>query len=421
MGDDLLGNELASNFSKLSLSYSKSIPKKERKDNGIYFTPKKAREELFEMIAPYFCTTGSGGLKILEPSFGSGEFIKDIQTKYPTSSIVGIERHEELFKSVSKNDNTILKNMDFLEFKNSSASGGDSEYEKFHLIIGNPPYYGTKIKNTNCMKGKGNVFVLFIYKCLKHHLEKDGILAFVLPTSFYNSDNYQECRNFIRAKTTIVGVKDIDVKYVDTTQNTMLLVIKNSTDGARGEWFFKDKYITPYYKELSSLVENTVTIKELGFKVKTGEVVWNENKNKLVNKEKPADPGTLVIYSSNISDNHRIDIFEEGLSKEKKQYIINCKKPVNSKNKKYIVIPRGYGNVYQFNYAIIDNIGEDFYGENHINIIYCDDETNSTQVCDRFDRIKKSFQDPRTIEFVKMFVGNGALSKTEIENILPIF
>ena len=56
----------------------------------------------------------------------------------------------------------------------------------------------------------------------------------------------------------------------------------------------------------------------------------------------------------------------------------------------------------------------EFYGENHINII-----TPKNNYC--LNTILKSFQDDRTEEFIKLYTGNGALSKTEIETILPIF
>lgn len=383
-------NEILKEFSNLSISYNKSISKVERKINGIYFTPKKARDELFSLLPEDFKPEN-----ILEPSYGSGEFINDVKGKYPLSKIIGVEKHKDLCKSIKKDENIELYNEDFLEFENET---------KFDLIIGNPPYYTTKIKNSNCMKGKGNMYVLFIYKCLTEHLKENGILGFVLPTSFYNSDCYQLCRDYIRKNTKILSVKNIEVSYYETSQNTMLLVIKNQK--SEDDYFFKNKYISPYYKELKDITENTTTLYELGFRVKTGEIVWNENKTKLKNK------GKLVIYSSNIVEN-KLKIFPDGLSKEKKQYIIDCKKPSNKG--KCIVISRGYGNVYKFNYAIVEN--EEFYGENHINIIYSIKENNE----ENFERIVKSFENEKTEKFIKMFIGNGALSKTEIETVLPIF
>ena len=46
---------------------------------------------------------------------------------------------------------------------------------------------------------------------------------------------------------------------------------------------------------------------------------------------------------------------------------------------------------------------------------------NSTDYQKNLDVVKKSFEDERTMKFIEMFVGNGAMSKTEIECVLPIF
>jgi len=76
------------------------------------------------------------------------------------------------------------------------------------------------------------------------------------------------------------------------------------------------------------------------------------------------------------------------------------------------LIPRGYGNSYKFQYAVVQN-DLLFYAENHVNIIH-GGQTN-------IRNIEKSFSSEKTIEFVKLFVGNGALSKTEIITVLPIW
>jgi hypothetical protein len=64
-------------------------------------------------------------------------------------------------------------------------------------------------------------------------------------------------------------------------------------------------------------------------------------------------------------------------------------------------------------YAVIKD-GVEFYGENHVNVITGMDSKIINRVC-------KSFEDERTVQFIKMFIGNGALSKTELESGLPIY
>ena len=376
-------------FRDLSNTLNKELSKEIRQNQGIFFTPKKARDLLFDKLA-YTPTN------ILEPSFGSGEFIEDAILRYPNSKITGVEFNEKIFKSY-KNDKVSLIHNDFMKYKSDT---------KFDCIIGNPPYFVIKEKNTKCMIGRPNIYVAFLYKCLELHLADKGVLAFILPTSLYNCSYYEPMRKYIYDNCSIEFVETLDVKYYETGQDTMLIVIKKEKDSSH-QYFYKN-YITPYYQELNELVIGTTTIKDLGLFVKTGDVVWNQEKDKLSNE------GTLLIYSTNIVDGTLVldNILSNKL--EKKQYIKDYHKtPIKGKA---ILVNRGYGNAkYKFNYVYVDL--KEFYGENHVNMIL----PKNIESEKNLELVKKSFDDPRTSEFIKKFVGNGAMSKTEIETILPIF
>lgn len=375
-------------FRESSNYFNQELSKETRQSYGVFFTPKTARERIFEILEKNKVSPTSA----LEPSFGSGEFLDDLYEKYPDAKIYGVELLESMYEKYQDRPNIV--NSDFLEY----------ESEPVDLIVGNPPYFSVKEKKPECMTGKGNIYILFLYKCLTQHLKKDGVLAFVLPTSLYNSSYYEPCRQYIASYTTILALEDLDVKYYDTTQKTMLLVLKKKVTRTKPYIFQQsgNTYITPYYKELKALVKNTKTLKELGYAIKTGEVVWNQNKELL------SDEGDLVIYTTNLVDNKLV---LNNLGKNKKQYITGFKRPVTKGPA--ILVSRGYGNSYRFSFVKVGDI--EFYGENHINVIYPVEPTCS------IDKIEKSFQDERTLKFIQYFVGNGALSKTELETILPIF
>ena len=189
-----------------------------------------------------------------EPSCGSGEFINDIQDKYDTK-IVGVEYNKTIYNKIKNSfgKNVELFNKDFLEYKSN---------EKFDLIIGNPPYFVVSEKNKNCMSGRGNIFVLFIYKCLTEHLKEGGILAFVLPTSFYNCKYYEPCRKYMYKNTTILHLENISANFIDTSQNTMIMIVKNTPSNKN--YFINFDYnlcINPYYKDLIELKNISTTIK----------------------------------------------------------------------------------------------------------------------------------------------------------------
>ena len=422
-------SESLGSFRPISLSLNKKISKINRQENGIFFTPKEARTIIFD----YLKTLNYKPKNCLEPSFGSGEFIQDVLEKYPESNITGIEKHpiifEEVSKQLKKSEKLTLKNQDFLEYNEPSKS--------FDLIIGNPPYFvieKEKAKSfSSIFSGRPNIFVLFIYKCLTQMLEKDGICAFVLPTSFYNCSYYEPCRRYIYEHCTLLKVENISVSYLDTNQDTMILIIKN-TKSESSDFIlkFNEKIIiNPFAKELKELLKDSVSLENLHFKVKTGEVVWNQHKEKLTNdnsgtlNETPKSSSetpevSLLIYSHNIKDNKLVlDLTKE----DKKQYIKDFKKKDSNETKgPALCISRGYGNKYKLNYVFIDeNIS--FYGENHINVIYPDTEfyKEKSEIIKVFERIKKSLENENTSKFISMYVGNGALSKTELETLFPIF
>jgi adenine-specific DNA-methyltransferase len=378
-------------FSSNSLEFNTSLSKLVRQENGIFFTPKNARDRLFDCLR----SKNIRPKTILEPSFGSGEFLEDAYKIYPSATVFGVEKNTAMFNSVKQTGR--LFNMDFLDYN----------ADRVDLIIGNPPYFPVKIKKPECMVGRGNIYILFLYKCLTEHLKEDGILAFVLPTSLYNSGYYEPCRKYIATNTTIVHLEELDVSYYDTTQRTILLVIKNCVS-VRKPYIFKKNtnvYITPFYKELKQLTKSATNLQSMGFGVKTGEVVWNQEKDKL------ADDGDLIIYTTNIVDKK---IVLNNLNKNKKQYIRGFKNdPMVGPA---ILVSRGYGNLYRFSYAVIkEEIA--FHGENHINVIY----PVTPEAKGHIEIVRKSFDNPKTTQFIKYFIGNGAISKTEIETILPIW
>jgi adenine-specific DNA-methyltransferase len=379
-------------FSDLSKELSASLSKETRKKQGIFFTPDNVRQKIFDKLDEFKLSP----TRVLEPSFGSGEFLKDLK-QYKNTEVVGVELNKTIFNKVISNykdhDKYTLVNDDFISFKDKN---------KYDLIIGNPPYFVTRGN-----KEGSNIFVIFIKKCIKEHLAKNGVLAFVLPTSFYNCIMYDDTRKYIRENCSILHLENVNAKYIDTAQSTMVMILKYT--GETNNDFFLDidvgNYINPNYIKLNELIDSGSNLNKMKCKVKTGEVVWNQHKDKLTdNKEE----GTLVVYSSNVVG-HEI-VLDNLLGDEKKQYITEYKKEPSEGP--VIFVNRGYGNSYIFSYAIIKE-GK-FYGENHVNMIYSKDEETTT-------KILKSFEDKRTSKFIKLYTGNGALSKTDLEYILPIF
>ena len=390
-------------FRSSSLEFNKSLTKEIRTEQGIFFTPKKVRDVLFAKLAEFAVKPTT----ILEPAFGTGEFILDAKRIFPTATIEGVEKNKQLCESV-KCIGVQLKCADFFDYAG-----------KADLIIGNPPYfnYETKsmskeekkafqLKYANAFTSRANIYVMFLYKCIAEHLNDGGFLAFIVPTSLYNTSFYQPMRDYIHAHTAIRWVETLHKPgFYETAQETMLLILEKKTPTEDFIYRNTCNYISPLSTKLYELTKDTTTIGELGLGVKTGSVVWNEVKDKL------ASEGTLLIYASNIAgcelklNNLRGDI--------KKQYVKDIKKP--TQDGPVILMDRGYGNGLHFNFVLVNEKG--FFAENHINIVYA----KTPDAVGNFERVLQSLKDPRTMEFLKAFSGNGMVTSTDIETIIPIF
>jgi hypothetical protein len=210
-------------------------------------------------------------------------------------------------------------------------------------------------------------------------------------------------RDYLYEHTTLVHLENLHKPgFYDTSQDTMLLILQ-LRQGPRDFFFpYKHMYLSPYVKELQALVQGTTTLAELGLGVKTGNVVWNQHKEAL------ADEGTLLLYSSNL---HKGQLVFPPLKAPKKQYIRLDKPLLEGPN---LLVERGYGNGYQFHYALID---QPCYAENHLNVI----SANGPLPTGLAEAICVSLESEETKKFLKMFVGNGALSASELLHVFPLW
>jgi adenine-specific DNA-methyltransferase len=403
-------------FREASVTFNRQLTKEERSNQGIYFTPKKARDLLFTKLRDLGV---HHPVRILEPSFGSGEFLYDARTIYPDAELYGVEKNEKLFQSIGESmtiPNAHLTCADFLEW------GVQTQQQiTVDLIIGNPPYFIMKIEPTEKKKyvdaftGRPNIYVIFLYKCLEHHLDVGGFLAFIIPTSIYNSSYYQPMRDYIYKNTHIRYVETLNKPgFYETGQETTLLILQKKVVSAHSsnEYIFTPNaepraiFISPFYTELQNITRDTTTITALGLGVKTGNVVWNQVKEHL------ADEGTLLIYSSNIN---KCQLKLDNLGGTvRKQYVSNLDKP--TLHGPVILVERGYGNSFSFNSVLVElTVG--FYAENHLNVIY----PKTPEAIPHLQKVIASFRDERSKQFIKWFVGNGSVSATELETLMPIF
>ena len=148
--------------------------------------------------------------------------------------------------------------------------------------------------------------------------------------------------------------------------------------------------------------------------MKTGTIVWNQVKDRL---ESDATKGTLLIYASNIKRGAFVS-FSEGKN-GKKQFLRSPKPTLTGP---VVLMNRGYGNsAYAPDLLFIDetNVGighAEFYVENHLNVIYPVSEEGRRNIRGVYEYLNSD----ASKEYIGIYTGNGAMSKTEISKMLPI-
>lgn len=395
-------------FRAISTQLEKSLDKTYRKEHGVFFTPKSIRN--------FFLDEDFSGMSVLEPSFGSGEFIHDILEKTPKDCrIMGVELSETIYnrslETLSGYKN-VLKLIcgDFISLEIN---------ERFDRIIGNPPYKSIMGKKKDKdiyrnkypqLEGKFDLYILFIIKCLSL-LKKGGVLKFVIPTSFINVMSYNNVRKFIVENYTIVNIIHFSTnKWLNTTQRSMGIVIKSEKPVNYNHSIFfgelclindkKSICILQKYKKFSSLKDN-------GFNIKTGEVVWNFIVDKMTD-----DPSYPILINNSNLKNGKLDFSVKRISGRKlyinsSQYILT---------EKVILVNRGHGNNgnLSIEFVLVDpkKYSSRFVVENHIYKIM-DNGQN------QLEKLYSKLCSKDIADFIRLCSGSGGLTKQFLE-ILPL-
>ena len=393
-------------YTKESIDYLKNTDIKKRKKLGQYFTPKSIRELLLSKLPK------KDNADILDPACGSGEFLLSCKKYFKNPILYGFDIDKKLINISSKLvKNASIKNFDFLNI--------DINKKKYDYIIGNPPYFELKLneeikkKYFDIIKGRVNIFSLFIKTGLDL-LKDGGYLAYVVPPSMNNGAYFSKLREYVIKNSSLEYLHIIDGadNFHLANQKVMLIILKKTNSKKSSKYIFKKNGITIFTEDkkfLNKAYKNTVSLKDIGYTVKTGNIIWNEHKEKLTNDK---NNSTLLIWASNIN-NGKIII---GYTKGKPQYIKNISNDLIIKSR-VVVVNRITGSSKDINIkaAIVNE--KEFVCENHINVIYISKNANCNY---SLEDIFKALQDKTNIKVMRLISGNTQISKTELERLLPI-
>lgn len=214
----------------------------DKKITGSYYTPEYLASFITERVLTSFGNRKT--ISILEPSVGDGSFVSELVNKKNISiklSALDINEEELVIAKQKWNaKKSSFVHSDFLKF---------SSEDKFHAVIGNPPYVKKNLltaeqielcdeihKELNSNIGVKNIWTSFVLKS-SQLLRKDGVLAFVLPSELLQVKFAEEIREYLKNSYDRIEIFTFnDLMFECKGQDTVILIAyKKHQD--KGEYF----------------------------------------------------------------------------------------------------------------------------------------------------------------------------------------
>lgn len=370
--------KILDNIVKNTKLFVESIPKKERKQYGQFFTAPKtaihmARLFDFDLTKPK--------LNILDAGAGTGllsiavvERLIDLNYQ-GFINIVCYETDDKVLPILYNNLNSIhhekfsfiIHNENYITSQSFEESDNG---EQFDYIIGNPPYLKlqkTSIESQSMPQvchGSPNLYFLFFAMGV-FNLKKEGELVYIIPRSWTSGEYFKKFREYLLKHISICEIhlfksRDKVFKNDPILQETMIIKVKKTllkpnhikvTSSSTSDYEDIETYLVAYETMVSSnsyiyLITNSqeaeilnkfsklnYTLPELELKMKTGLIVDYRTKEVLFNE---AAPNAFPIFYSSHLQNGRV-VFPIGKEGE---YIITEKKSYLQPNGNYLFVKR---------------------------------------------------------------------------------
>jgi len=334
--------------------YTMLLPKGYRADNGIYYTPPTLAERLLDLLA----TEGADWAmdNILDPACGGGAFLITVANRmlgdyrikglpaeakmsHLEQHLVGMEIDkfagwitQVLLDIVIYPEAVIAKRRLKAIIKvQDTIQLALHEQRRFDVIVGNPPYGRIKLDDetrkeySRSLYGHANLYGLFIDASLRMKAT-NGLVGFVTPTSFLGGKYFTNLRKLLSEIAQPLSIDFISVRsgvFDQVLQETCLVTfghnvtrcvttskikIENNTysverignfilKGGNAPWIIARE---PEEANIVNMVKNhKTTLKDYGYKVSTGQLVWNRLKEQI--KENPSDKSRPIIWAEAIT------------------------------------------------------------------------------------------------------------------------
>lgn len=373
----------------LTSQYIDSMPKKERKKYGQFFTSKETALYMAEM---FVIADDKRELSVLDAGAGSGilscALIQVLQnkTKIKKVELTCYETDNNIIELL-RNNLEFVKQNSSLEFKYEIITenyitsqymdfnemiGGNPNPKKYDIVVGNPPYM--KIPKdapeatampTVCY-GAPNLYFLFATMGL-FNLKQNGEMVYIIPRSWTSGAYFKKFREYFLTQSKLEHIhlfvsrnKVFDKE--DVLQETIIIKVKKTyekpsevlvTSSKTNNDFEnvteirapydvvvsgEDKYVylvtdTEEIEVLERLNKLGHTLPDIGLKMKTGLTVDFRNRDIL--RDESEEGAIPLFYSQHIQDG----IVKFPINKEH-EYVVTEQKGLQQRNKNYLFVKR---------------------------------------------------------------------------------
>lgn len=328
----------------LGAVYAGLLPSDFRSRNGVFFTPPPLVDRLCDLITDAGFDWIHG--RAIDPACGGGAFLAPVATRMISSMaeagvpprklldqlgsrIHGIELDpfsawiSQVFVEVAALEvcrRARAQLPSVVTTANTLELSGPEWTRNFQLVIGNPPYgraslpQSLRSRFSSSLYGHANLYGLFTHVATDM-VTDDGVIGFVTPTSFLGGQYFQNLRKLLVEKAppfAIDFVADRNGVFEDVLQETCLATFRlgkrnsrvrvhflkstlDSTDYAiqrAGQYKCNGAigapWLLPRTSRQVSVIDGVTRLpsrlKDYGYSVSTGPLVWNRHKGQLTNQ-----------------------------------------------------------------------------------------------------------------------------------------
>lgn len=422
-------------FTNVTTRFIDSLNLEDRKKVGQYMTPQFLGQRMAQKLS-----TPSGSSKVLDPAVGTAELLlsyKKVHGLTPETAYYGWDVDKNLLKTAKTNfpEGTFEEHSLFNPL-NSELMG------YFDHIIGNPPYFEIKkddpaLKNCDLTtlneKGRLNIYALFFEYALKL-LKIGGEMVFLVPPSMNNGAYFTLTRRNILENAVINSIEIVkeNSHFADALTSVQIIHLTKTADSYENNlkesapWVvnFNEVTQTPVTEvtlptiftadkeTITNQWSNSYNLNQLGFKVSTGKIPWNQVKD-LFLPEEEYDEGIPLLYSKDIDVNNQLSLKS---ALDDRRYL--PADYTHSQEGQKIIVNRIIGALTNPNlrFCLVD-LTTKYVTENHVNVIEPAESETSVSLDNLAQQLAAS--NVWLGKYLSSLSGNTQLSAKELAYLIP--